>query len=43
MEQLESHPDITVNDENTKTWSQLARFYQGNIQELFFIGTINIF
>ena len=43
MEQLESHPDITVNDENTKTWSQLARFYQGNIQEIFLIGTIYIF
>ena len=43
MEQLEAHPDIFVNDENTKTWSQLARFYQGKIQKIFFIGTIKIF
>ena len=34
-EQLETYPDISVNDENTKTWSQLARFYQGKIQKIF--------
>ena len=34
-EQLETYPDISVNDENSKTWSQLARFYQGKIQKIF--------
>ena len=43
MEQLKTHPDITVNDENAKTWSQLARFYQGKIRKIFLIRTINNF
>ena len=29
VEQLEKHPNITVDDDNAKTWSQLSRFYQG--------------
>ena len=42
-EQLETYPDISVNDENSKTWSQLARFYQGKIQKIFLPEPSKIF